>query len=163
MLTTPRLLLREMVAADAEDHFELSQHPQVQRFNGTAPFSTLDEARTFLANYPDYRLHGFGRWAVIRKEDGASLGWCGLKRLADGEVDLGYCLHHRFWGLGYATEAALASVQHGFGPLGLTRIVGRVHKENSASIAVLEKVGMRYWKTDACEHDQEALFYAVER
>jgi RimJ/RimL family protein N-acetyltransferase len=158
-----RLFLREMNADDAEQAFLLNNDPEVRRYNGAVPFSSLEAARQFLTTYPDYRINGFGRWAMIRKEDQAWLGWCGLKRLEDGEVDLGYCLHRSYWGQGYATEASVASVNWGFANLPIPKIIGRVHKENSASIKVLEKVGMIYWKTDVCEHDPEALIYRIER
>jgi hypothetical protein len=44
-----------------------------------------------------------------------------------------------YWGLGLATEAALASVRYGFADLGLKRIIGLVMPENIASVRVLKK------------------------
>ena len=81
----------------------------------THPFASVEEARAFLEAYPDYRVHGMGRWAVVAKDGGAWLGWCGLKRGPDGEVDLGFRLHRRYWGRGVATETGAASLAHGFG------------------------------------------------
>jgi ribosomal-protein-alanine N-acetyltransferase len=162
-LTTERLLLREMTADDAHHAFLLNSDPEVVRHTGDGPFASVEAARTFLAAYPDYRLHGFGRWAVVRQEDGQWLGWCGLKRHPNGDVDLGYRLLRAHWGQGYATEAGKACLEVGFGQFELATIIGRVARENSASIRVLEKLGMRYWKTDVCEHDPEALIYRIDR
>ena len=103
----------------------------------------MEEARTFLEGYLDYRVHGMGRWVIVAKDGGAVLGWCGLKRDPHGEVDLGYRLHRRFWGRGVATETGAGALAYGFGPLALDRIVGRVVAENEASHRVLRKLGMR--------------------
>ncbi|MCW5900271.1 MAG: GNAT family N-acetyltransferase [Flavobacteriales bacterium] len=161
--TTERLHLREMTPDDADHAFLLNSDPEVVRYTGDGPFASVEEARAFLAAYPDYRRHGFGRWAMMRTADDAWLGWCGLKRLEDGTVDLGYRLLREHWGRGYATEAAQASLELGFGQFGLETIVGRVAQGNIASIRVLEKLGMRYWKTDVCDHDPEALIYRIDR
>ena len=64
-----------------------------------------------------------------------------------GEVDVAFRLRRTHWGLGLATEAALASVRFGFADLGLKRIIGLVMPENVASVRVLEKTGLRYVET----------------
>ena len=59
----------------------------------------------------------------------------------------------RYWGRGYATEAARACLDYGFRILRLKRIVGRVMRENAASVRVLEKIGLEFWKEfDFMEH-----------
>ncbi len=161
--TTGRLILREMTADDSEHAFKLNSDPEVLRHTGDGPFASVEAARAFLAAYPDYRKNGFGRWAMVRKVDGTWLGWCGLKRLPAGDVDLGYRLLREYWGQGLATEAGRACLDLGFGRFDLEAIIGRVARENVASIRVLEKLGMRYWKTDVCEHDPEALIYRIDR
>ena len=70
------------------------------------------------------------------------LGWCGLKRHGDGQVDLGYRLLRSAWGRGYATEASKACLEWGFQEAGWTRS-SVAWRANTASIRVLEKVGMR--------------------
>jgi RimJ/RimL family protein N-acetyltransferase len=64
-----------------------------------------------------------------------------------GEVDVAFRLMRTHWGLGLATEVALASVRFGFADLGLKRIIGLVMPENIASVRVLEKTGLRYAET----------------
>jgi len=58
-------------------------------------------------------------------------------------AELGYWIAMSFWGLGYATEAARAAVEFGFGPLGLHRINAHYFAGNIGSKRVLEKIGMR--------------------
>lgn len=159
---TERLLLREMTAADAAHCFDLNNDPDVLRFTGEAPFPDVETARTFLAAYPAYREDGFGRWAV-EKHDGTWLGWCGLRRQPDGEVDLGYRLLPAHRGQGFATEASLACLRIGFERFQMPAIIAQVDPANHASIRVLEKVGMHYWRTGPCGHHEAALIYRLER
>ncbi|HEY0979064.1 MAG TPA: GNAT family N-acetyltransferase [Flavobacteriales bacterium] len=162
IITTERLRLREMTPDDAEHAFALNNDPEVLRYTGDDPFESVEAARAFLIAYPAYKKDGFGRWAV-ELHDGTWLGWCGLRRQADGAVDLGYRFLRAHWGKGYATESSLACLRLGFERFGLPEIIGRVVPDNAGSIRVLEKVGMHYWKTDATDHDPDALFYRIRR
>jgi len=145
VLRTRRLLFRELHPDDAEDWVRLNSDPAVLRYTGDVPFRSVDEARRFLAGYDQYRRFGMGRWSLFLQEGGSFVGWCGLKRSPErgGEVDLGFRLHRAWWGRGLATEAARASLAHGFERLALDRIVGRAMEENLASHRILEKIGMR--------------------
>ena len=159
ILETPRLLLREFGEEDAPHFFELNEDPEVVRYTGDPPFASVEEARQFLLNYDQYRKYGYGRWAVLLKPEGAGdlpawIGWCGLKHIPElGETDIGFRFIRRYWGRGYATEAARACLDYGFRILRLKRIVGRVMRENAASVRVLEKIGLEFWKEfDFMEH-----------
>lgn len=159
---TLRLRFREMTIADAQNAFELNSDPEVIRYTGDGPFDSVEDAAAFLAAYDHYQRYGFGRWAVERSSDGQWLGWCGLKYTpALDEHDLGFRLHRRFWGQGYATEAAIACLDCGFRDLGLQAIVGRAMADNQASIRVLEKVGMS--RIGPYDFDGEAgLLYRID-
>ena len=154
ILETERLLLREILPEDAPKMYELNLDPEVIRYTGDPPFGSVSEAEEFIRNYPDYRKNGYGRWLVVRKTDGEVLGWCGLKYLPETqETDVGYRFFKKFWGMGYATEAALACLQFGFEKLGLQTIVARAMLENPASVQVMKKIGMTFWKADACAQE----------
>lgn len=163
VLRTERMLLREIGVADAPFFHALNADPEVMRWTGDAPFPDLAATEAFIRDYPAYRVDGFGRWAMVRLTDGEVLGWCGLRRQADGEVDLGYRLFRRHWGHGHATEASMACVRFGFDVLGLQAIIGRAARANTASIRVLEKVGMRFWKEGPCEGIPDTVILRVER
>lgn len=143
LLSTPRLHLRPLKSDDSEPFFRLNQDLDALRYTGDVPFINLEEARIFLENYDQYTRHKLGRMSMIRKEDEAWLGWCGL-RLDENtkEVDLGFRVFREYWNQGYATEAANASIEYGQS-LGLERIIGRAVIHNIASIRILEKVGMK--------------------
>lgn len=104
MIETQRLLLREFQGEDALGLFQLNENPNVLKFTGDLPFTSINSAKEFILNYDHYKKYGFGRWAVIRKVDQAFLGWCGLKQ-HDQYVDLGFRLKEKYWNQGYATES----------------------------------------------------------
>jgi RimJ/RimL family protein N-acetyltransferase len=161
--TTERLRLREMTPDDAANAYALNADPEVVRYTGDEPFPSIEAAWEFLQNYSDYRRNGYGRWAVEKLPDGTFIGWCGLKKLDGGDVDLGYRLMREHWGKGYATEAARECLRIGFQDLGLDEIIGRTAQENIGSVRVLEKLGMNYYKTEQCFHDPVALYFKIGR
>jgi len=143
---TDRLLLRRFTEDDAPLLYELNLDPEVIRYT-LDPILDLGHAKKILQGVilPQYKLYNHGRWAVHRKPNLEFIGWCGLKFLAErSEVDIGYRFMKKYWGQGYATEAALATLNYGFKQLNLGRIVGRALPGNKASIKVLEKCSMRY-------------------
>lgn len=163
ILETPRLKLREITVGDAPELYALNLDPEVIQYTGDAAFESLEATQTFFRNYPDYRQNGYGRWLMIRKEDGAVLGWCGLKYLVEtGETDIGYRLFKKYWGHGYATEAAQACLQYGFEILKKETIIAHAMKENVASINIMKKLGMHFWKDENCA-EHPGVFYRMTR
>ncbi len=157
---TSRLLLREFNLEDASNLFHLNSNPNVVRYTGDEAFEAIEEAKLFLENYQDYHLNGYGRWAVITKENNRFIGWCGLK-LSDNETDIGFRFFEEEWNKGYATESALACLEYGFEQLRINQIVGRAMRANVASIKVLEKIGLTFEK-DFVFEDQEGVLYKIE-
>ena len=158
---TDRLLLREFTPSDAAAMFHLNEDWDVIKHTGDPPFSSEDEALAFLQNYDDYKRNNMGRWAVIVKETNQFIGWCGLKRHDDGMVDIGFRFFKKEWGKGFATEAASACLDYGFKALNIPEIIGRAARENHASIKVLEKLGMTYWKDDSCKGITDSVYFKI--
>ncbi len=164
ILETPRLHLRRFEVADAESFYHLNRDPEVMRYTGDVAFASIAASEAFLRSYRAYEDGGFGRMTVVLRNVGDILGWCGLKRHPDGMVDLGYRFHRKYWGHGYATEAARACLDDGFrNDLNLHEIVGRTARENTASVRVLEKLGMTFWKRAPCEGIIDSVFYRIRR
>ena len=162
IIETERLLLREFNATDAPSFFDLNNHEEVMRFTGGVVFKNLEESEALIANYTHYQVYGYGRWTVVEKKSNDVLGWCGLKyHPEEGYVDLGYRIHYKYWGNGFGTEAAQACLDYGFETLGIKEVVGRISMENKASIRVLEKIGMKFWKKAPCEGIEDSLFYRI--
>jgi ribosomal-protein-alanine N-acetyltransferase len=145
ILETERCYLREFLVDDAQNFYDLNSDPEVVKYTGDKPFSNVSEAKSFLENYHQYQLHGYGRWAVIDKGTGDYLGWCGLKYSPDlDEVDLGFRFFRNYWNQGLATETAKACIGYGFNELKLDKIVGRAMEANIGSVKVLERIGMKF-------------------
>jgi [ribosomal protein S5]-alanine N-acetyltransferase len=146
VIETERLYLRTFTMDDAGLVYELNADPDVTRFTHDL-MASLEQAREVLEKniLPQYALYNHGRWAVHLKNDMSFIGWCGLKYRPElNEIDLGYRFAKAFWGYGYATEAAFASIKYGFEKLNLPRIVGRAEPQNTGSVKVLQKCGMQY-------------------
>ena len=146
IIETPRLLLRTFTPDDAQLIYDLNNDPEVTRFTYD-PIWNHEHAREILEKkiLPQYALYNYGRWAVHIKPNHEFIGWCGLKYRPElDEVDLGYRFKKQYWGKGYATEAAYASIHYGFEKLNLPIITGRAEPANIASCKVLEHCDMLY-------------------
>ena len=163
IIESNRLLLRELDISDSEDFYNLNSDPEVLQYTGDNSFSLISDAESFLKNYNDYKINGFGRWAVISKESNDFLGWCGLKLNEEKIIDLGFRFFKIHWGKGYATESAKASLDYGFNNLKIDEIIGRASIENKASVRVLEKLKMNFWKNDSCKGIENSVYYKINK
>jgi RimJ/RimL family protein N-acetyltransferase len=146
MLETTRLILRPAVLSDAQNLFHLNSDIEVIRYTGDHTFSGIIEAQELIRDQliPQFSLYKMGRFMVFLK-DGAFIGWCGLRYYAPkNEVDLGYRLMKKYWGMGFATEASKEILRYGFEILGLQKIIGKSMPENLGSLKVLKKLGMSF-------------------
>jgi ribosomal-protein-alanine N-acetyltransferase len=147
VIETERLALRRLDLDDAPFIFELVNDPDWLRHIGDKNVRSLDDACAYLVNGPIamYAKHGFGLYAVERREDRALIGMCGLiKRDALDDVDIGFAYLPAYRAQGYAREAAAAALAHARDVLGMRRVVAIVSPANHASARLLERVGLRY-------------------
>lgn len=163
LFESERLRFREFNYDDADNLYQLNLDPEVIKYTGDPPFESIETARLFIYNYKDYKLNGFGRWAAELKTDGKFIGWSGLKQIESHTVDLGYRFLKAEWGKGYATEAAMACLNYGFEKLAMMEIIARADKENLASLKVIEKLGMVYYKEGQCKTVDNANYYKISR
>lgn len=145
MLETKRLVIRKFRDSDVADIFRMRSDEEIMRFIGAthaSPEASADWMR--LISRP-LDSEGIGYRAVVERGSGSVVGWCGLWRLSEtGETEVGYAIARPSWGKGYATEAAAAVVDSAFQDLGLEKVVAVAYPENSASIRVMEKLGMTF-------------------
>ena len=149
VLETERLTLREATTDDAEFVLELLNEPGYIRWVADRGLRTPDDAARYIAEkfQPSYAQHGFGFYVVELKDGGLPIGICGFaKRETLEDPDIGFSFLERFWGQGYAFEAAAATFAYGQRVLGLTRIVGVTAPGNASSIKLLERLGLRFEK-----------------
>jgi ribosomal-protein-alanine N-acetyltransferase len=166
ILETQRLLLRRFVVNDLDDLWAFYSDPNVVRYIPDAPRSrneAREELEWFLNGHP--KFSELGLWATIYKETGNFIGRCGLlPGTIDNrnEVEVAFAFSKEYWGKGFATEAAHALVQYGFERLGLSRLICLIEPDNTASIKVATKLGMRFEKEGA-DDKGPFLIYAISK
>ena len=169
ILETERLVLKRFVMDDLDALFELYQDSEIRRY---FPEGVLDHDQTkeelewFLNGHP--RFPELGLWATVNKETGEFMGRCGLLpwTIEDHqEVEVAYLLGKKFWGQGFASEAALAIVRYAFEDLDLSRLICLIDPENLASIKVAERIGMSFeQRVDGIDGDNfPTLIYSISR
>ncbi len=163
-IETERLLLRPFARDDLDEFASINADAGVMRYIGDGKPQTRAQTEMRLnVILEHWAQHGFGLWALVNKASNALIGFCGLQYLDNtAEIEVGYRLARQFWGLGYASEAAAATLRYAFEVLGLDRIVAVVQPENVASQSVIEKIGLRYVK-DARFYNSDVEYYAITR
>ena len=162
-ITTARLRLRqfgENSASDAAFLREVLNDPGFVANVGDRGVRTDEDARTYMREriLSSYEANGFGTWVVELKSPVEAIGTCGLlKRNTLDDVDIGFSFLERYRGKGYAFEAAKATLEFAWTTAGLNRVVGIVVPHNKRSIALLEKLGLRFEKMIRLTPDAEEL------
>jgi RimJ/RimL family protein N-acetyltransferase len=116
---------------------------------GGGPMTLQDSLVYLTRNDAYFDSHGFGIWAVERKEDRALIGFAGLRRFERPRHPLGSCIEaawrfaREVWGHGYATEAARATFIDGFNRCALATITSWAPSVNLRSQGVMRRIGMR--------------------
>lgn len=148
MIKTERLILRQWKEEDLEPFARMNADPRVMEF---FPATLTREESNQMAKKVQTRIEerGWGFWAASLIETGEFIGFIGLedvlfKAIFTPAVEVGWRLAFDFWGKGYATEGALASLLYGFEKLKLKEIFSFTAVENRRSRAVMERIGMRY-------------------
>jgi ribosomal-protein-alanine N-acetyltransferase len=147
VIRSERLELRELELQDDEFILDLLNEAPCMRFIGDKGVRNLPDAREYILKGPmdSYRRFGFGLYLATLSGSGLPMGICGLvKRDTLADVDLGFAFLTRYWSRGYAAESAAAVLAYGTQHLQLPRIVAITASDNRASIAVLEKIGLRF-------------------
>lgn len=146
ILETKRLYLRNFETSDLKELARMYADDEIMRYIGrggalnTAHVLRMLEHWKHAADDPGYSI-----WAVIDKHDNKLIGHCGFQFLKIiNEVEIAYLLDKPYWGKGYATEIAAATLNYGFEKFGFRNIVAIIYPENKPSIRVIEKMNMKY-------------------
>ncbi len=172
---TERIILRPFTSDDLEDLVLLDNDASVMRFiNDGTPVERRVVADMLDSWLDEYReTEHFGCWAAIYRPTGDFLGWFHLRPVDDAaepEPVLGYRLHRRFWGLGFATEGSLALIDRAFSETRSRRVSAETMVVHDASRRVMEKCGMRLvrtfradWPVEIPGSEHGDVEYAIER
>lgn len=149
ILKTPRLALRPFTDDDIAAFSCYRSDPQVARYQGwDAPFS-LEQAAQFIADMQTATPAEPGEWyqlAFERKTDGQLIGDCAFKSLGEDprQAEIGFTLARPHHGQGYASEGVGCLLQYLFSDLNLHRVRANCDPQNTASIRLMKKLGMRH-------------------
>src|SRR5258708_20130276 len=144
-ISTERLIMRGWRESDLAPWAAMNADPEVRQYLG--PLLTFEQASAWVLTFQDdLDRYGFGFWAVEVRASGEFIGFTGLgtvdEEMPFTGVEVGWRLARPAWGHGYATEAALEALRHGFDTLGLPEIVAVTAATNLRSQAVMRRVGM---------------------
>jgi RimJ/RimL family protein N-acetyltransferase len=147
LLETNRLRLRHFKDADLNPFIDYRNDPEVARYQSWKGISE-EEAHTFLQEQKEIQLGSPGQWfqiAISLKEADTLIGDCALKIMEHDprQAEIGYTLSRTYQGRGMAAEAVTRLLDYIFETLRLHRVVAIADCENSSSIALLERLGLR--------------------
>ncbi len=146
MIRTTRLILRPWRESDLSLFAAQNADPVVMRFLTGA--LTREESDAYVARAEKHFAEvGYCKWAVEAPGVSAFIGAVGLTRVRfeaafTPAVEVAWRLGRQHWGKGYAAEAARAAIRDGFDRGGLREIVAMTALGNTASMRVMERVGM---------------------
>jgi ribosomal-protein-alanine N-acetyltransferase len=146
MIKTPRLILRPWRDSDLAAFAEQNADPVVMRF--LLHVLTREQSDAYAASsIQHFSETRYGKWAVEAPGVAPFIGAVGLTRMKfeaafTPAIEVAWRLNRRYWGQGYATEAARAAVEDGFTRVGLKEIVAITTLSNTPSMRVMEKLGM---------------------
>jgi RimJ/RimL family protein N-acetyltransferase len=147
-LRTARLLLRAFTSDDVDAVWTYQREPAVAQYMPWEPRDREQCAAAVEQMARETTLAQEGDClclAAVRRDSGILVGQVELVWVSEHhrEGEIGYVLDPRHHGRGFATEAAHAMLRVGFEQLGLHRVVGRCLAPNTASAALLQRLGMR--------------------
>ena len=147
IIETPRLLLRNWQEEDRAFFHEINSDPEVMEF---FPALRSREESDALMDRIVAMINddSFGFYALQDKNTGDVVGFTGLMRtdlepfMPKGVLEIGWRLAKRYWGKGYVTEAALASLAYAFNERGQDEVVSFAVHNNHRSTSVMQRIGM---------------------
>lgn len=147
-IETDRLTIRSFLESDIPEYAAIVSDPEVTKFLGDGSPHSYEQAAADVNGYVRSEAKdGCARYAVVLRETGELLGFCGFLKVND-EIDFGWGYAQRAWGNGYATEAAAAVLDYGMNTLQLSGIIAGAAIENMGSVRVIQKIGMEFETSD---------------
>ncbi len=147
ILETPRLMLRKLNMADAEDVFEYCKDTEVARHVLWDAYTALSQSKTYVRYIIKlYKMDEPSSWAIVLKQTKKVIGTIGFTWINrdHASAEVGYSLSRAYWNNGYMSEALEAVIKEGFETIRLHRIEAQHETDNPSSGRVMQKVGMRF-------------------
>jgi ribosomal-protein-alanine N-acetyltransferase len=146
IITTKRLVLREVTFDDAEDIFALRSSKEAMRYIGKPIATSIEDATEHIQKFVDALDNNEGiTWGITLADNNKVIGTIGFWRIAKEHyrAEIGYMLHPDHWNKGIVTEAAEAVLNYGFDELRFHTVEAYLTPENTGSARLLEKSGFK--------------------
>ena len=148
LFSSARLGFRLIEDSDFEDLMKLDMDPEVRAHFPEGGLTPEQIKERISKNRACYRKHGFADFAVFDLRSGEFAGRAGFGLIEGGEIEVGYVFLKDYWGRGLAQESLRTLLAWAQRNLDVPRIVAYAPMQHSASFNVMQKSGMRYFKTD---------------
>ncbi|MBC2774814.1 GNAT family N-acetyltransferase [Rhizobium sp. AQ_MP] len=157
IVETERLILRNWREEDRDLFYEINRDVKVMEF---FPFrrSHAECNLLFDRNRDMIAETGLGFYALADRGTDEAMGFCGLAHaglpgiLPAEAIEIGWRLATRYWGQGFATEAAARLLEHGHETCGMSEIYAFAVHDNLRSIAVMRRLGMQHLQDRDFDH-----------
>lgn len=152
-IETERLFLRVYKPEDLDALYAVRNDSDVCQYFPAyySPPSKEDLSEGIVRHTRRWRETGFGEFAVIEKASEKLIGYCGLMYFDNTEeIEIYYGFPKKYWGRGFATEAARAVLKFAFDKVNPAYIVAVTNPKNIASQKVLEKIGLKFQGDITC-------------
>jgi len=166
-LETARLITRFLTPDDAAVWVEYCSDPVATRFTAMEGKTPEEMAQEGIAlSLKRYKENSFGLQALISKETGAFIGKSGLllqEVNGENEIEVGYHLLPKYWGKGYASEAAQKFRDYAFERHLTDSVVSIIHAHNMPSKKVAVRNGMKLVDPNAIFRGKEYELFRITR
>ena len=162
-METERLLIDAIRPSDKVDYYHSISHDK--RVLETFVCRYAESLETF--DFTPY-LSRNDLWAIRLRETERLIGILSSFEETADTVEIGYGLGSDWWGAGYASEAVRRFIRYCFEEKGLKTVTASYFPGNDASRRVMEKCGMRFWRTSEKEMnylgvDRDLIYYGIRR
>lgn len=162
ILETERLSLHKFTTQDSEFLIRLLNTNSWLKYIGDKNVKSPSQAESYINTLiSDYGKNGFGLWLIKTKQHKEAIGMCGLvKRDYLESPDIGFALLPEYEGHGFAFEAAAATISHLRNQLGIKRVLGITQSNNTSSINLLMKLGLKFDRIIDSSGSERLLLYS---
>ncbi|MGD1918499.1 MAG: GNAT family N-acetyltransferase [Pleurocapsa sp.] len=162
LLRTERLSLHPCQMSDLDAMHQLWTEADIRRFLFDDRQITNEEAKSFIeTSVMSFASHGYGIWIFFELQSTQVAGFSGLLHSLPSSPSLIFGTHPQLWGRGYAKEATLAVLRYTLDVLGLKKVEADVDEPNTASIRVVEALGMSRTRR-AFVNGRPLLYYEIQ-
>lgn len=145
ILETERCMIRETTVADVDAFYGIYSNPEIVRYTENL-YPEREQERAYMQEYIEkvYRYFEFGVWTVLWKETGEIIGRAGFSVREGYDLpELGFVIAVPWQGKGIATEICSAILRYGEEEFGFEKVQTLVEPENTASLALCDKLGFK--------------------